>query len=87
MFQFLIISGVLSIALPVPVVVSNFEQFYQKELNRRKQEQDKKDEEKKKEKELKRLRRNSFDGLEDDEKTSMIRNGNERDSSGSPSNV
>ena len=48
-------SGVLSIALPVPVVVSNFEQFYQKELNRRRQEKDRKDEEKKNEKERKRL--------------------------------
>ncbi|KAK2569105.1 Potassium voltage-gated channel subfamily A member 2 [Acropora cervicornis] len=39
------ISGVLTIALPVPVIVSNFEHFYNKELNRRKEEEMKKQEE------------------------------------------
>lgn len=39
------ISGVLTIALPVPVIVSNFEHFYNKELNRRKEEELKKAEE------------------------------------------
>ena len=63
--------GVLSIALPVPVVVSNFETFYQKELNRRRQEQDKKEEDKKKAK----------------DERSMIRNGDDRDSSSNPTNV
>ena len=68
--------GVLSIALPVPVVVSNFEQFYQKELNRRRQEQDKKDEEKKKEKERKRLQQLGLpEGSEEDETAGMLRNG------------
>lgn len=78
--------GVLSIALPVPVVVSNFETFYQKELNRRRQEQDKKEEDKKKAKEEKNSPKSSNDNLEEDER-SMMRNGDDRDLSSSPTNV
>lgn len=40
-----LLPGVLTIALPVPVIVSNFEHFYNKELNRRKEEEMKKQEE------------------------------------------
>lgn len=80
-----VISGVLSIALPVPVVVSNFEQFYQKELNRRRQEKDKKDEEQKREKEEKLQEKSgSSEGL-DDENTAMMSNG--ENSAQSPTNV
>ena len=79
-------SGVLSIALPVPVVVSNFEQFYQKELNRRRQEQDKRDEEKKKQKETKRLQQLGLaEGSEVDETSGMLRNGDK--SRPNPTNV
>ena len=41
-----VVCGVLTIALPVPVVVSNFEYFYTKERNRRKTEEAKKQHEK-----------------------------------------
>ncbi len=79
-------SGVLSIALPVPVVVSNFETFYQKELNRRRQEQDKRDEEKKNEKEKKRLQQLGItEGSEEDERTGMLSNGEK--SRPNPTNV
>ena len=77
-------AGVLSIALPVPVVVSNFEQFYQKELNRRRQEKDKRDEEKRKEKQKKRLSQGGglLDDMDGDEMSSMMGNGEKR-----PANV
>lgn len=42
-----VVCGVLTIALPVPVVVSNFEYFYTKERNRRKTEEAKKEQAKK----------------------------------------
>nr|ABD59027.1 voltage-gated potassium channel [Physalia physalis] len=41
-----VVCGVLTIALPVPVVVSNFEYFYTKERNRRKTEEVRKEHEK-----------------------------------------
>lgn len=76
----------LSIALPVPVVVSNFEQFYQKELNRRRQEKDKRDEEKKKEKEKKRLQQlGLLEASEENEASAMLGNGEK--SRPNPSNV
>ena len=46
-----VVCGVLTIALPVPVVVSNFEYFYTKERNRRKTEEARKAQEKEQEKE------------------------------------
>ena len=42
-----VVCGVLTIALPVPVVVSNFEYFYTKERNRKKTEEARKDQERK----------------------------------------
>lgn len=41
-----VVCGVLTIALPVPVVVSNFEYFYTRERNRRKNEEAKKEQDK-----------------------------------------
>ena len=70
----------------MPVVVSNFEQFYQKELNRRRQEKDKRDEEKKKEKERKRLQQLGLqEGYEENETTGMLGNGEK--SRRNPTNV
>ena len=42
-----VVCGVLTIALPVPVVVSNFEYFYTKERNRKKTEEARKEQERK----------------------------------------
>lgn len=60
----------------MPVVVSNFEQFYQKELNRRRQEKDKRDEEKRK-------RKNEQFG-EEIETSGMLGNGPETSRKGHP---
>ena len=53
-----VVCGVLTIALPVPVVVSNFEYFYTKERNRRKTEEARKEQSKTKEDRLLRNRLN-----------------------------
>lgn len=68
------------------MVVSNFEQFYQKELNRRRQEKDRRDEEKKKEKESKRLEQLGLqEASEEDETSGMLGSGEKRPNN--PTNV